>query len=313
MRLPADISLTGVLRHVLALQWLPVLANVVLVAWVALLFSELLWPFIVDGNDVPPAPEYITAIDAGQAADKNTITGRQIAAWHLFGKAGAPAAKTNPVPANAPDTKLVLTLRGIYAADDKHLGLAIIQNPKKEEKYFAYRDSVFGLATLEEIYVDRVILLRNGRYETLRLPEERLAFQAKVSSNKGIRKQMSSEEYVNSMRGEMKKIHKMTLREMKNPWQYLYFEPEIINGSMTGLKLTAEEESEFLARQGLEVGDIITSVNGIQIDGGGGVAKAMNELSDRDDDDRLELIIMRKGRSKTIIINNDRPAAGGNH
>jgi len=306
MRFPTDIHLDRLLHG------LPVLANVLLATWIALLISDFLWPFIA-GNPVPPVPENIPVIKVKPATKKNVTSSRQIAAWHLFGKTEIPGGKTKPVPANAPDTKLVLTLRGIYATVDKHQGLAIIQNQNKEEKYFAYRDSVFGLATLVEIYVNRVILLRNGRYETLRLPKTRLAIHSKKPPNKGIRKRISPEEYVNSMRGEMKKIHKMTLREMKNPWQYLYLEPEMTNGSMTGLKLTAEEEREFLARNGLELGDVITSINGIQINGGGGMARALNALSDRDDEDRLELTVMRKGHSKSIIINDARKTAGGKH
>jgi len=306
MRFPANITLNRILH------WLPTLANVLLSAWIALLIADLLWPLIA-GNPVAPLPENVPAPVIEPAAKVSVPGEQQIAAWHLFGATTTPEKKAPRVPVNAPETKLALTLRGIYATADKHQGLAIIQNRKKKENYFARGDSVFGLATLEEIHADHVILLRNGHYETLRLPEEWFAVHSAGKVNKRIHKRMSPDEYVKSMRGEMKKIHKMTLREMKNPWQYLYFEPEIVNGSMTGLKLTAEEEREFLARNGLEPGDIITSVNGIQINGGGGMARALNALSDRDDEDPLELTVMRKGKSKSILIENNRPATDGKH
>ncbi len=306
MKLATDLSLNRILH------WLPTLANVLLSAWIALLIADLLWPLIAAGPVAPP-PENVPAPETKPAVEVSAPGEQRLAALHLFGEAGAPDKNTPRVPVDAPDTRLALTLRGIYATGDKHQGLAIIQNRKKEENYFARGDSVFGLATLEEIHADHVILLRNGRYETLRLPEEWFAVHSAGGVNKRIHKRMSPEEYVKSMRGEMKKIHKMTLREMQNPWQYLYFEPEIVNGSMTGLKLSAEEEREFLARHGLEPGDIITSVNGIQINGGGGMARALNALSDRDDEDPLELTVMRKGKSRSILIENRRAVTDGKH
>ena len=72
----------------------------------------------------------------------------------------------------AKQTKLSLTLRGVLATDDPKQGIAQIQNAKKEERHFAVNDNIFGQATLEEIYADRVIILHNGKYETLLLPEE---------------------------------------------------------------------------------------------------------------------------------------------
>ncbi|HHH43711.1 MAG TPA: hypothetical protein ENK49_06200 [Gammaproteobacteria bacterium] len=306
MKFPTDLTLDRVLHR------LPTLANVLLATWIALLIADLLWP-LVAGKPATPLPENVPVPVIEPAAKVSVPGEQQIAALHLFGKAGTPDRKTPRVPVNAPDTKLALTLRGIYATGDRHQGLAIIQNRKKKENYFARGDSVFGLATLEEIHADRVILLRNRRYETLRLPEKWFAVHSAGKVNKRIHKRMSPEEYVESMRGEMKKIHKMTLREMNNPWQYLYFEPEIVNGRMTGLKLTAEEEREFLARNGLEPGDIITSVNGIQINGGGGMARALNALSDRDDEDPLELTVMRKGKSQSILIENNRAVTDDKH
>ena len=72
----------------------------------------------------------------------------------------------------AKQTKLAFTLRGALATDDPKQGIAQIQNANKQEQHFAVNDNVFGKATLEEVHVDRVILLHNGRYETLLLPNQ---------------------------------------------------------------------------------------------------------------------------------------------
>ena len=91
----------------------------------------------------------------------------------------------------AKQTKLSLTLRGVLATDDPKQGIAQIQNAKKEERHFAVNDNIFGQATLEEIYADRVIILHNGKYETLLLPEEFL----NIAHFESARKKQEMEKY----------------------------------------------------------------------------------------------------------------------
>jgi general secretion pathway protein C len=93
----------------------------------------------------------------------------QIVSGHLFGTADAqqPAQKIE-----APVTQLSLTLRGIVAAQGEHPSFALIANGPAEEEVFLRGDEVFSMATISEIHADRVILLRNGQPETLRMPEE---------------------------------------------------------------------------------------------------------------------------------------------
>ena len=71
-------------------------------------------------------------------------------------------------------TKLRLTLKGIFAISDPKQGAVQIQNDEHQESNFTVGQSVFGKATLYEIYPDRVILYRNGQYETLMLPGKAL-------------------------------------------------------------------------------------------------------------------------------------------
>jgi len=89
---------------------------------------------------------------------------------NLFGNAEKSASIHKA--SEAKQTKLAFTLRGALATDDPKQGIAQIQNANKQEQHFAVNDNVFGKATLEEVHVDRVILLHNGRYETLLLPNQ---------------------------------------------------------------------------------------------------------------------------------------------
>jgi len=74
---------------------------------------------------------------------------------------------------DAPETRLKLTLRGVFASEDSSGGRAIVGDPQGKEENYAVGDPLPGGAKLSEIYPDRIILERNGRFETLRLPKER--------------------------------------------------------------------------------------------------------------------------------------------
>ena len=280
---------------------LPTIINLLLVVPLAYGFSVLSEQFFKSQPASKTTTRQFTTIPASQQLP-STDPG-EIARWHLFGRMSAKQAAPKQKKIIAPDTPLKLVLRGVAAENNRHGGLAIIQKPNREEKYFKVGDNVFGQASLEEIYTDRVILLRKGRYETLRLPEKRINRNGrKPATSKKTRRTITAEQHVAFMKQEMKKIHKMTLEEMRNPWQYVYFEPAMVDGKIKGLKFTAEEEKEFLAKYGLALGDIITSVNGHRLDGGAGLAKAMNILSDGG---KLELVVDRRGLTKTFTIETD--------
>jgi general secretion pathway protein C len=90
---------------------------------------------------------------------------------HLMGKVEKGAKKPTTVQkiTNAPETRLKLKLLGVIFNGDTDDGIAIISDNKKAQKTFHRGDKVFGNATLYAVEPNRVILMRNGRHETLTL------------------------------------------------------------------------------------------------------------------------------------------------
>jgi general secretion pathway protein C len=87
---------------------------------------------------------------------------------HLFGTAPV-AARSD---ANAPQTSMPLVLTGIIAGNDPQNGLAILGQTAQTAKVHAVGDTVPGGARLHSVYVDRVIIDRNGQLESLVLPRQ---------------------------------------------------------------------------------------------------------------------------------------------
>lgn len=70
-----------------------------------------------------------------------------------------------------PVTKLELILRGVFAAFNQDSASAIIENNNKESEHYEIGDEVAGNATLKSVHNDRVVLTRNGIFETLYFPD----------------------------------------------------------------------------------------------------------------------------------------------
>jgi len=276
-------------------QHLPALTNALLVLSIAWLAAKLTWQLIPASTPVTtaePAPLPPSQINPATHFD------RDLAALHLFGTAGASSVSKPKSIRNAPATRLNLTLRGLLATDDPKTSLAIIQNPKKEERHFSIGDKVFGLATLEEIHANRVILLHDGRYETLYLPEDRIAL--KTSSRQPLEQRLGKNRMrVERMTRLVKEYHKEKLENVRNPWQLIQWEPVMKDGTIVGMKLAAEEEKEFLNRHGLKLGDVITSINGNKLNGGEGLVKALDAIAD---EENLVFGVEHGGKQRQVHI-----------
>lgn len=155
------------------------LLTLALVVLVIYQLARLTWQ-LVPAPDVPPAPATPANVvpSAPAAPERDRPSAANIAGWHLFGQAdpgtGPGVGGGRAAPIDAPETRLNLTLRGLFATEDPERARAIIAAPNGEERSYRVEDELPGGAELSAIYADRIILQRNGRYETLRLPRESL-------------------------------------------------------------------------------------------------------------------------------------------
>lgn len=151
-------------------------------------------------------------------------------------------------------TSLQLMLKGIVATDDHLQGYAIIRSDDQQEWHFRAGDSVYGLATLDEIHIDRVILRRDGQYETLRLPIE---FMARDTVPERARK-LEAKRIVSDFRNKLVNSQGMELIKMFG------FDTAYRNGGFIGftVKAMGEDGVRMLKVLGVEEGDLITAVNG---------------------------------------------------
>jgi len=259
--------------------------NLLLVIWIASILATLTWSLFAPPAEVPAA----AGVDTGSVAavpDPALALIRQLPGWHLMGSAQqAPAPVKTSTPIDAPETRLKLVLHGSLASDDKQRARAIIADPKGEEDQYAIGDTLPGNAELSDVYPDRVILLRGGRYETLRLPEDRNTGSSSISlSRTAVRTAPSSR--LRTVRQQLQKRPRslygiMRTTPMKGE-----------DGNLIGYRLSPGREPELFEQLGLMEGDVVVQVNDIRLDK---QENGMRALKSVQTGDAVSLTVLRNG------------------
>lgn len=228
---------------------------------------------------VPPLP--ITVTEAPDPAS-NTLEikpAEYYAAMSdrgIFGGAGvsSSAEPTKPAPTSLdalPATSLTLTLLGIAVGTDGW-GRAVIANEaNKSVAVYKEGDNISTATTVERILPKKVVLNRNGKREVLtysvmqKAPPTAPAPRPTLSRRPPTdRTSPGRPSYTMVERNEWKQF------EGRDPAELLEesearITPAWRDGRVEGLQLENIGENEYAKRLGLEEGDIVKSVNGVQI------------------------------------------------
>jgi len=274
--------------------------NVLLVLWLAWQLAGLSWLVLStspreEAVVMEPGPQ---PVQRGQTA----VNEKQLAGWHLFGEAGQQAVAKKAAPLSAPETRLRLTLKGVFASNEKALGRAIIADPKGKEDSYAVGDPLPGGARLSEIYPDRIILERSGRFETLKLPKKRNAPMVRSGSYRTTTRAGAGND---SRRAAAFNRYRKEIKQ--NPSSFLNYvraTPARQNGKFIGFRLQAGKQRGALRNLGLKPGDVVTSINGVQIDAPAKGMKAMQALGKGDS---VNVTLLRAGQE--ISLNLTLPAS----
>ncbi len=247
-------------------------ALILLIAWTV---SQIIWSVLTPETRFAPSAPVRGA--PSPAREKQTDYAAQIAASHLFGREQA-AKKVAAKPVDAPETRLNLKLRGVYAEEDENEGYALISSGASPEKLYKVGDPLPGNSKLSSVYPDRIILEHAGKFETLRLPESKLTGGGqRGASSRGrgagrLRRPVVDSRMprrVSKRFGANSEIAKLRSEVLKNPAklaQFVNAVPARENGRFVGFKIIAKQSHPAFKELDIRSGDVVTEVNGISID-----------------------------------------------
>lgn len=242
-------------------QW-PQLVSALLAVLLVVAISERaarltwLWWFPEQKVDAPTVPDgAVGQVGVGARNYANSLAGA-----FLFGKAGK-KVQAPPPKIEVPETRLALELKGVVAGPGGKSGGAIIGS-KAGERFFSVGATLPGDVVLDEVYAQRVLLLRNGRQETLKLVRKSLDDAPKA----GGRKRFSPVEgqVTASVRHPPAGGTGGFLE--RNPGginKALRVRPVVRGGKARGFRLSPGRNRKVFSRMGFRSGDLLTKINGV--------------------------------------------------
>ncbi len=257
-------------------------AKILIIIGIAYSLATAGW-YVISG----PTPVALTEAKIATRTTKPALSASEIVARNLFGK--VLTAGPAPTVYDAPETRLRLTLEGVFQAETPEESAAIVSEQGKPGELFLVGGKMPGNAVLTEVHADRIVLRRGGVYETLRFPEETavlandtaiydepsssvmmLGAPAPDSEDQASEApdlsaeappQASSEEPPASIGSVVQSYREKLEQDPVGTLNSLGVAP-VSSAGAKGYRLDTLASSPYLAQTGLQAGDVILSVNG---------------------------------------------------
>ena len=248
-------------------------------AWVAKVLEPLRWALVIGIAYslastamffISGTPETVAAPKAAAPSQSNRATASvdlgDILKANLFGR--APDDEQARALQPTEETRLPLTLQGVFVAEPASDSAAIIARKGQAGRLYAIGDDVPGNATLRAVQAEQVILLRAGQHETLTFPEIKRFRRMPVPSPTARvdDRPPAGAEPANEPLPESAQEHVERYRERlnDNPEQLLeeLAVTPISQGEAAGYRVGSLANLPYLSQTGLLAGDLILSVNG---------------------------------------------------
>lgn len=272
--------------------------NLLLVIWIASQLASLTWGFLSPAEEAAPAVVETAATPVRRNEELALI--RQMPDWHLMGVVTQQAAPVKAaVPIEAPDTRLKLILRGALSSDEPDHARAIIADPRGKEDQYAIGDNLPGNAELSEIHPDRVILKRNGRYETLRLPKDKQAGGNTVAS-RAVAGRTAGRQTAASPAQRLQTVRQQLQQSPKSLYGLVRATPHTgEDGSIVGYTLAPGRDPELFDQVGLQEGDVVVQVNDIRLDNPANSARALKSVQTGES---VSVTVLRGGEEQVLSL-----------
>ena len=258
--------------------------QLLLVIAVAAGLAQMVWSLMPVPESARWHPAPVATAPVARANGSNLDT---ILAARLFGVYQPQASNL----AAAPDTRLNLTLMGIFAGTRKSESRALIAQQNGDEKPYSIGDEVVGGVSLQAIFPDRVILTRGGQLETLRLDKDKASGDFLAGAPGGMVDANTTAQLAQA-RQEM-------LQDPNKAAEYIRVQPVSVGGQMKGYRIYPGQNQALFANAGLRPGDLVTSVNGIQLDD---TQKALQMLNDLSKASNVSVVVERGGQPQTLNV-----------
>jgi general secretion pathway protein C len=228
-------------------------------------------------------------VTAAHRTQRAPLDIQSVVSAHLFGVAAVDPGSQDPT--NAPQSSANLVLAGTIATQDPKRGVAIVSDGGAPSKVYSVGDRIGG-ASLHSVYLDRVILDRNGALETLQLPRQLL-----VSSRGPVVRPAATATVaaVDNIRHLVQQDPSILDQVMRTVASY-----DNAAGKLRGFRAYPGKNKQIFNKLGLKSGDLVTAINGTALDD----PQRSQEVFDTiQTSDHVTVTIERGGQKQDITLN----------
>lgn len=296
------------------LQRLPLLVTAVLIVLCAWVLAQLTWALLSTADTSIPTPNnmdnpvIVAEQNASSGVNLNLLISQPVFGRKIVAVAPKPKPKPVPVTTTVNETTLRnLTLVGVLASDNPDIARATIKQGNHKAETYKIEDTIVNDATLREVALDHIIILRNGKLEILRMKKATTATNSSRSSNNAVRsfnqpRQVQPNLAVNNnapLGERLVTAREALLADPSKVSDYLRYRPQMKDGAVVGYRIYPGKDRALFRDAGLRSGDLVTSVNGIPISDSDQVMTILPQLQTATS---ATLTIVRRGQEQTINV-----------
>lgn len=268
---------------------LPLVVAAVLIATLGARVGTLTWALAPEAG--PAAPASAAPASPQSAGSGEEPPTARLAQLHLFGQEPVEPSQEQAA-ADAPETKLNLTLKGLFVAGNGD-GMAIIAAGNGDDAIYSVGDAVVGNATITAILRDRVVVERDGVREVLLMEGVDMA-----SDSSGSRR--TTHDATQQRRVETARRLRQKFRaEPGSLARTVRFRPARDDGELIGYHIQSRSSELSLEELGVRPSDVVTQVNGVPLTD---PRRANEVLMSLRDAQSIQLNLLRNGQRRTLSI-----------
>jgi general secretion pathway protein C len=210
---------------------------------------------------------------------------------HLFGIASVKPASQDENNAQPAPPNLVLA--GTIATSDPKRGVAIISDGGPS-KVYAVGDAISG-ASLHSVYLDHVILDRNGAFETLTLPHSEGPGMHAAPIVRRTGADPRTVAAVENVRRMVQQDPSLLDQVMRTVPSY-----DSAAGKLRGFRAYPGRNRQIFGKLGLRSGDLVTAINNTPLDDPQHAQEVFNTIQSSD---HVTVTVERAGQKQDITLN----------
>ncbi len=210
---------------------------------------------------------------------------------HLFGVATIDPGVQDPD--HAPPSSANLQLTGTIATENPRRGVAIVSDGGGPSKVYSVGDRLAG-ASLHSVYLDHVLLDRNGALETVALPRQLPPGSVPTTMHRSGAEPHSVAAVDN--------LRRMVQQDPSILDQVMRIVPSYDNtaGKLRGFRAFPGKNRQIFSKLGLKSGDLVTAINGTQLDDPQHSQEVFNTIQTSE---HATVTVERGGQKQDITLN----------